>query len=227
MECKYTNYQLLELLGKQINNYWGYSISVEFFENNRILDLVLDRLEECLKTWNNKYVNNDDKIYFKIEHSVSYSIFLYILSNELHKIGKNEAASYVYYLNKIMHSLDWFYAIDLPAHFGAEHPLGSVLGRAEYGDYFFVYQGCTVGGNRRKEKLYYPRMGNNLLMYANSTIIGDSYIGDNVVIAANSFIKDDVIPDNCIVFGQSPNLKIKERSKDEMCDMTNHLWRGK
>ena len=45
-----------------------------------------------------------------------------------------------------MNSVDLFYAIELPQKFGAEHPLGSVMGRAKYGDGFFFYQGCTVGG---------------------------------------------------------------------------------
>ena len=50
-------------------------------------------------------------------------------------------ASYAYYLNKIMNSVDWFYAIELPDVFCAEHPVGSVLGRAKWnGNRFFVYQ---------------------------------------------------------------------------------------
>lgn len=35
-----------------------------------------------------------------------------------------------------MHSVDWLHSIELPIHFGAEHPVGSVLGKATYGDCF-------------------------------------------------------------------------------------------
>lgn len=161
---------------------------------------------------------------FKIEHSVQYSIFLYYLSNELYKGKDEEMASYVYYLNKVMHSVDWFYAIELPEHFGAEHPLSCVLGRAKYGDYFFVYQGVTVGGNRKDGVLYYPVIGNNVTLYANATVIGNTYIGNNVIISANTYIKDEVIPDNCMVFGQSPNLIIKKKKEEDMLKM-NHIWR--
>ena len=60
----------------------------------------------------------------------------------------------------------------------AEHPLGSVLGKADYGDYLFVYQGTTIGENRKGDKLFYPVLGNNILLYANSTIFREkSYWG--------------------------------------------------
>lgn len=46
-----------------------------------------------------------------------------------------------------------------------EHPLGNVLGHTKYGDYLFIYQGITVGGNRKYDKLYYTVIGNNVVMY--------------------------------------------------------------
>ena len=142
----------------------------------------------------------------ELNGTAEYSIFLYYLSNNLYKEKKEEAASYVYYLNKVMHSVDWFYAIDLPEYFGAEHPLGCILRRAKYGDYFFVYQGVTIGGNRHGGVLSYPTIGNNVTLYA------------------NTYIKDELIPDNCIVFGQSPNLTIKSKKKEDMLKF-NHSWK--
>ena len=96
---------------------------------------------------------------FSPYHTVSWSVFLYYLSNTLSDGGgekhtPDREAEVVYYLNKVMHANDWFYGIQLPNHFWAEHPLGSVLGRAKYGDYFFVYQGTTVGGNRKNGELF-------------------------------------------------------------------------
>lgn len=48
-------------------------------------------------------------------------------------------------------------------------------------------------------------------MCAGSSIIGDSVIGDNVLIGANATIKDEVVPSNVVVFGESPNLVIKRK----------------
>ena len=47
-------------------------------------------------------------------------------------------------------------------------------------------------------------------MLSDSKVIGKSEIGDNVIISANAFVKDETIPSGSIVFGQSPNLVIKE-----------------
>lgn len=134
-------------------------------------------------------------------------------------------ADIVYYLNKIMHANDWFYQIKLPVHFLAEHPIGSVLGKANYGDYLFVYQGTTIGGNRKKGKLFYPTLGSNVLLYANSTVLGDTKIGNNVIISADTYLLNEDIPDNCIVFGKSPNINIKMKSEQQIKDMTNHIWK--
>ena len=48
-------------------------------------------------------------------------------------------------------------------------------------------------------------------MCANSSIIGNCRIGDNVIIGANSGVKDEDVPDNSIVFGYSPHLIIKAK----------------
>ena len=126
-----------------------------------------------------------------------------------------------------MNSCDWFYAIELPEIFSAEHPLGCVLGRAEYGKRLFVYQGCTVGGNRNgKGVLSYPIIGNNVLMYAGSSILGDSRIGDNVIISAGVKIIGKEILSNSIVFaGPDGNLLIKQMSEEEIKKRQSHIWK--
>lgn len=175
-------------------------------------------VEKCLSTMTVKQK-------FTPYHTVCWSIFLYFLSNILGKEGVSREAGEVYYLNKVMHNNDWFYQINLPEHFFAEHPIGSVLGRAKYGDHFFFYQGTTVGGNRKGSKLFYPQMGDNVLMYANSTVLGDCKIGSNVIISAGAYLLNERIPDNCIVFGQTPNIVIKQRDEDTIKNMTSHIWK--
>ena len=100
-----------------------------------------------------------------------------------------------------------YYAINLPAHFRLHHHVGAVLGRAEYGDGFSFVQNCTVGNNNGR----YPVLGRNLRMCANSTILGNCHTGDNVTLGAGALVKDQDIPSNSLVFGQSPNLIIKKK----------------
>lgn len=155
-------------------------------------------------------------------HSVQYCIFLYWLSHVMaEKDGNGQNAEKIYYLNKIINSVDLFYEVKLPRIWACEHPLGSIMGRATYSDNFFFYQGCTVGGNNG----YYPNIGFNVTMYSNSKILGRCNIGNHVIIGANAYVKNTDIPDNCIVFGQTPNLTIKQRSCEEIQAMTSHIWK--
>jgi serine O-acetyltransferase len=124
-------------------------------------------------------------------------------------IGKSNylLADKLYYLNKILNSCDLYHQVNLPDIFFLDHPVGSVMGRALYGDYFSFCQNCTVGNNRG----IYPVIENHVSMCANSMIIGNCHIGDNVILGAGTMIKDENIPANSLVFGQSPNLIIKPR----------------
>ena len=168
----------------------------------------------------------DSEVIFSPMVSIHWMIFLYRLSRIAYLQKENLIADQVYYLNKIMHSIDWFYAVDLPDHFMCEHPLGSVLGRATYGDYFFIYQGTTVGGSWKKGNLIYPKLGHHVVLYSNSTILGDSVLGDNVIVASGTYLINEKIPSNCIVFGKSPNITIKKRSEEEISQYLNQTWGG-
>ena len=133
----------------------------------------------------------------------------------------SEECSKIYYLNKIMNSIDVFYEVELPEFWFCAHPLGTVLGRAKYGNYFTFLQGCTVGNNNG----VYPVFGDFVTMYSNSSVIGNCRIGNNVVIGTNTCIKDEDIPDNCLVFGSSPNLVIKQKTEKEMEEYFYKIWK--
>jgi len=56
-------------------------------------------------------------------------------------------------------------------------------------------------------------------MLSNSKVLGNSHIGNYVILSADSYVKDTDIPDGSIVFGQSPQLVIKpamEKIKQHM-----------
>lgn len=207
----YSKEQILKLLYSQLDNF--------FFISDEERDVISSVVDDVLERCRINFYSSDNKYFianrggFYPFHSVMNMIFLYYMSNELYKRGKStELCDKVYYLNKIMNSVDLFYAIELPEKFGAEHPLSSVMGRAKYANGFFFYQGCTVGGNRDKEgTLHYPVIGENVKMFANSSIIGKCTIGNNVTLGAGTLVKNIDIPDNTLVFGQSPNLILKQK----------------
>ncbi len=223
MLCKLNAEELKRYIEKQLyNSFAGEILPIPPIPISSIM-VAMNRLEYACSKLKTQYYNKTGEVCFYLQHTVQQAVFLYYLSHDLYENDMEELASYVYYLNKILHSVEWFYAIDLPDVFFAEHPMSSVLGRAEYSNRFFVYQGTTVGGNRQGDKIFYPKIGENVIMYANSTILGNSKIGKNVIVSAGTYIKDENIPDNCLVFGQSPNIVIKKRSIEDIRKM-NPVW---
>lgn len=147
-----------------------------------------------------------------------------------HILGKKEErmlADKVYYLNKIIHGVDWYWAIELPEYFFPEHPVGSVLGRAVYGDYLVIYQGVTIGGNYSiKEKMIvYPVIGKYVICYSDAKIVGNTTIGNKVIIGANCYIKDERIPDYSVVHGSSPNLSVCTYNEDTINEYFKNAWK--
>lgn len=204
--------QLLSLLTTQLKNFL-----IEEEEKNELvnnLDEAIARLEECFKDSSNKYysreIDGNREGFFNPFHSVQYMIFLYILANTIYLKGsKTFICDKLYYLNKMLNGVDLFYQVSLPIHFGAEHPVGSVIGRAKIGDYFYFYQNVTLGGVIKDGCEVYPQLGCHVEMCSNSSVLGDCIIGDNVIIGAGAIVKNQNIPDNSIVFGHSPNIIIK------------------
>lgn len=60
----------------------------------------------------------------------------------------------------------------------------------------------------------YPILGDSVFMMGNSKVLGSCTVGDNVIFAANAYVIDQDIPSGSLVFGQSPNLIIKEGRHD-------------
>ena len=84
-------------------------------------------------------------------------------------------------------------------HFCIDHGTGIVIGETTViGDNVRIYHGVTLGvrsftkdemGNLMKGGKRHPNIGNNVIIYANATILGgDTYIDDNSVIPTGSLI---------------------------------------
>lgn len=211
-----------DLVIHQLKAYWT---EIDVFSIRKAVPTALQMMDTNFKDINSSRFQVDGDARFNPLMSVHWMIFLYRLSSILFKNGGGTVANQVYYLNKIMHSIDWFYAIELPVHFLCEHPLGSVLGKATYGDYLLVYQGTTVGGSIRDNVLCYPKFGKNVIMFANSSVIGKCQLGNNIILSAGTKVVNQNIPSNTIVFGESPNLIIKSRDEAIIKSSIEEYWR--
>lgn len=212
-----------DLVVHQLKSYW---IDINERDIRESVPDALHLIDEGFKNIKSPRFQVNGRSFFDPLMSIHWMIFLYRLSNVLYKTDKERSsADQVYYLNKILHAIDWFYAVDLPIHFLCEHPIGSVLGRASYGDYFLIYQGTTVGGSIKNDVVYYPVFDDNVILFANSSVLGKSHVGSNVIISAGTKIVNQIIPPNTLVFGESPNLVVKQKDERTMKMKIEQYWR--
>ncbi len=199
--------QLLKVISRQIDSNFILDESEKHILSES-LPATLARCETNFSTTTNKYYSDTNgNARFNPYHSGQYTVFLYFLSREVATTGDTTLADKIYYLNRMMNGLDLYYEVILPDVFALDHPLGSILGRATYGNQFVFNQNCTVGGNHD----IYPELGDYVTLFANATVIGQCHIGNNVFISAGAYVKDEDIPDNTLVFGRSPHLVLKQK----------------
>ena len=134
-------------------------------------------------------------------HGDRYASFLALLAREL-SVGRHaDLATRVYLLNKALHGIDLYHEVELPEVFLLVHPVGTVIGRAQLGNFLCVYQNCSIGGSPREDRLDYPVVGDGVLMYAKSGIFGKSKVGNRVVLGAGSLVINAQVPDDALVAG--------------------------
>ena len=130
-------------------------------------------------------------------HSTQYCTYLYLLSHQIWQItGEREWPTRLFGLNKTMNGIDLFYEIDMPEVFLIGHSVGIVLAKASYGNFLVLYQNSTVGKNHGVA----PEIGEGVIMYPNSAIIGRTKVGDNSVLSQGTGLVNCNSPGHCNVF---------------------------
>lgn len=134
---------------------------------------------------------------FDYLHSSQYCTFLYYLANSIWRGGGDiRTCTKLFCLNKALNGIDSFYEIELPEVFFIGHSVGIVMAKATYGNYFVIYQNSTVGKNHGSA----PVIGEGVVMYPQTAIIGASHIGSNSVLAQGTSVINTDTPGNCYVF---------------------------
>lgn len=138
------------------------------------------------------------------------SVFLYRLLKKMHKQGYNDDEKYqIHFLMKVLCGCEIYWTSEIGEGFHVDHGVGVVIGsRCKIGKGFWMHHGCTIGHKSLEDFGEGPKIGNDVILYTNSHILGDITIGDKTVIAANSLVINDV-EGNQVVAG-NPAKKIKE-----------------
>ncbi len=93
-----------------------------------------------------------------------------------------------------------------------DHGTGIVIGEtAVIGDNCIIYQGVTLGGTGLHKCKRHPTIGNNVLIGAHCTVLGNIKVGDNARIGAGAIVLVD-IPAGATVVG-CPTPKIIDKKQ--------------
>ncbi len=207
-----TNTSLARYIATQLNHFFPDDEPVSEKRMLEAIERAEERVFYCFGNIRKKYFHDNGITHFSHLISDQYCMYIYMLSNHVYTDSGDETlATKLYYLNKALNGVDIFYTSQLPDVFLLVHPLGTILGRAKFSDYFIAYQGVTVGCLNDG---IFPTFEGKTILYANSKVLGDCTIGDNVCLAADATVISKNIPANKVVLGKSPSLKILPNTKD-------------
>lgn len=159
---------------------------------SRHIDDALARLGRCIDS-----VRMWKQGQFNYLNSSQYCIYLYYLSNTIWRHERDGAVpTRLFLLNKTLNAIDLFYEIEMPEVFFIGHSVGIVLAKATYSNYLVLYQNSTVGKNHGIA----PVIGEGVVMYPNTAIIGRSQVADGTILAQGTSLINHDTPGNCIAF---------------------------
>lgn len=89
----------------------------------------------------------------------------------------------------------------------------TINGHSVIGDNCNIHKGVVIGRVNRGARKGCPTIGNNVWVGINAAIVGKVTIGDDVLIAPNSYVNVDV-PSHSVVFGNPCVIKHRENATE-------------
>ena len=165
------------------------------FQPKEIPDtIVFKAFENVVKDVNYHFPNtNDNDVIDRIKTNQNeLAMFLYRIGRQLHIENKEELKPQIHFLMKDLCSCEIYFNTVIEAGFYIVHGEGIVIGsRNTIGKGFMIHQNCTIGhkinGSGTGNKI-----GKNVKMYCNSSILGSLEIGDSVTIGAHTMVNKNI-----------------------------------
>jgi len=205
--------ELTEILKYVLTNEQAKTVANTFFGS---LEAVHDLLEADLET----IFNFDPAAKSRNEVLAAYPGFFAIAVYRLaHLLWKSKVPVVPRLVSEYVHGktgIDIHPAAKIGARFFIDHGTGVVIGETTViGNDVKIYQGVTLGAlnvsKDKAEEKRHPTIGNNVIIYANATILGgETHIGDDAIIGGNVWITQSV-PKKSLVYHKS-EIVIKNKA---------------
>ena len=94
------------------------------------------------------------------------------------------------------------------------HPFNITINpKAIIGNNCNLHKGVTIGQENRGARKGAPLIGNEVWIGVNATVVGNIVIGDDVLIAPNTYVNCD-IPSHSVVFGNPCIIKHRDKATE-------------
>ena len=176
-----------------------------FFFDNEIIESAFEDTYEDV-SYHKKNLCKDMLIERIIYNYSELAIFLFRFGNNIFKKDSTSLSiDVIQSLMKEMCSCERYLSNYIGKGLFVQHGLGTIIGsRNKIGEGFRIFQNCTIG--HRDKNSNGNTIGNNVICYAGSKILGSNEIGDGVVVGANTVLTKNV-PANMIVYGNPAVIK--------------------
>lgn len=225
MELSLEKNEMLKYIGRQMDNFYPDGYHLQGRDVEIAFDLALQRLEYCFQHISfPAYCDEKGQTHFSHLHADQYAQFLYYFSNSLWKTSENKVlCDKMLQLNKTLNSIFMSYKGKFPDIFFLGHPLGTILGNADYSDFLVVFQNVTVNTSVDAEGNSAPHLGKGLFLGAGAKIIGNKTVGDRVSIGVDALIYDEEVGNDKVVLrDRDGKVQVLDRKK-EKCMAQNYF----
>lgn len=136
------------------------------------------------------------------------------------KLQANQDNIWKYYYEKLLHHWELKTGISFENNMtiGKGFIIGHwgkivINGKARFGNQFFVTHNVTIGRDIRGKRKGVPTFGDRVVIRTNSTVVGNVNIGNDVLIAPNTFVNFDV-PDHSVVIGNPATIHHRDNATE-------------
>lgn len=136
------------------------------------------------------------------------------------KFQTNQGTIWGYFYRKRLHRMTQNTGIDFEFNMSIGPGLiighwGRIVinGTVKFGQEMMITHGVTIGRDVRGKRKGVPSFGNKVCIRANSTVVGNIHIGNDVLIAPNTFVNFDV-PDHSVVIGNPASIHRKDNATE-------------
>ena len=210
-----------EVLIAEIDNIIEYiNFDVPYYAKPLSSEKVESVKQKCLKDVKFYFESDpaaDDDEEIKITYPGYLATCYYRLAHELYLEGKKVEARIITEHAHEKTGIDIHPGASIGCPFFIDHGTGVVIGQTSIvGDYVKIYQGVTLGalspdkGQQIRGVKRHPTIGNNVVIYANASVIGDITIGDNVTIGGSVFLTESVSPNQRVIMDK-PKIIYKDK----------------